>query len=111
MQSQKGKNAMARRAPIKKSKFRCLNGPYEGEDLLLSTPNTLTFEVNGFKGRYVQGYHNKRTTGCHPIDHARFSNLDASEPLFVASNKGTELVWLGSSPEIKVVDVRPKVVF
>ncbi len=38
---------------VKKTKYNCQDGPFEGSDLLLATPNTLPFSVGKFNGRYV----------------------------------------------------------
>ncbi len=85
----------------KKVKYLCLNGPYGGKVLLLTTPSTYSFSASGFTGRYVAGRLKKRTVGCHPLDHARLSDEDKENPLFITigpeDKNGmatrTELIW------------------
>ena len=81
----------------KKCKYICLNGPYKGKELLLTTPSTLPFSTKGFSGRYVAGYLKKRTVGCHPLDHAILSDLDKKAPLYIAITAElddcTTLIW------------------
>ncbi|MBL4904305.1 MAG: hypothetical protein JKY62_16905 [Desulfocapsa sp.] len=79
----------------KKYKFTCLNGPYKGKVLLLSTATTLLFTLGKDKGRYVSGRQHRRAVGSHPLDYAFLSTQDFNDPLFVKCNPmaGTELVW------------------
>ena len=79
----------------KKRKYKCINGPYEGNQLLLTTPNTLRFSVRGETGRYVAGMQRLRTIGCAPLDHAALAIEDLRDPVYIATRdlSSPTLIW------------------
>lgn len=84
----------------KKVKYECLNGPFCGHLLLLTTPTTLVFTLGSqgnLKGRYISGYLKKRTDGCLPDKFAALADQDSTNPLFVKATSKTDaystLIW------------------
>lgn len=47
-------NAAQRTKATKKTAYVCTGGPWDGETLYLSSPNTLPIECSGFKGKYIE---------------------------------------------------------
>ncbi len=84
---------------VKKSKWRCEGGPFDGSVLLLVTPNTLPFSVGAYAGYYmgaIKVAHNTKVKD--EKDNFIWTEIDqqTADPV-----KASHLIWVSLTKEEK----------